>query len=194
MAAHGAREDAAVARRDRPPKSTWQRFLEQKTTPQRLLLALAGIVTAVVAIGAGVVTLWAWIDAPDDRSDIGSEDVVEASELRDRDIESGTDDADELVQYLVSVAGGDPVALDLTVRAHGEDTIGSHLALWYNCEEGAVIGDGACNKVRLEFPADAPPPLTRPLGWRFAATYRVTIRTGVDYGQDLDISFDDIST
>jgi hypothetical protein len=188
-----------MAQRDRRRGSTWQRFLQQRTVPQRLLLAVAGIVGAVAAIAAAVVAVGSWVGGDDDGDDRGGggdgsqEQVVEASELDGVTVESGTDDADELVRFLVAADGGDPVALDLTVLANGDEPITSHLALWYNCEPGAIVGDGACNKVRLAFPADNQPPQTRPLGWRFASTYRITVSAGVDYGQDLDLSFDDIS-
>gem|GEM_PF-4912422 len=34
--------------------SAWQRFLDQKTTPQRLVIALAALVGACVTIAAGI--------------------------------------------------------------------------------------------------------------------------------------------
>lgn len=172
-------------------KSTWERFLDQKTTPQRLLLAVAAIVAAVGLLGALAVTIGDRLggDDPD-----GTE-VVEVGELNGEVIEQGTASADDFVRHLVSVAGGAPVQLDLTVRApETESAIGSHLPLWYNCDDGAVVGDGACNLVRLEFPTDTPPAVTNPLGWRFQGRYRVTIRNGVDFGTDLDLSFDDIDS
>lgn len=169
-----------------PPPSRWQLFLDSKTSPQRLLVALAGMVTAVVAIAAAVVTLTGWFAADGDRPGRSSPPPGSV-------VESGTAQADDLVRRLLAADHGDPIALDLTVLALQGATIESHLALWYNCEPGAVVGDGACNKVRLEFPSDTQPPRTKPLGWRFRGRYRVDVRNGVDYGTDLDISFDDIA-
>lgn len=35
----------------------WERFLDQKTVPQRFLIALAGIVAALGVVGGGVYSL-----------------------------------------------------------------------------------------------------------------------------------------
>ena len=179
-------------------KRWWQKLLDQKMTGHRLLLVIGGIAGAVVSIGTVVITLAGWFGGDDGggagAGAGGGERVRSATAFAGHVVESGTDEGDDLVRFLLAASGGDPLGLDFTVRAPDGFVISSHLVLWYNCAPGAVVGSGACNRVRLEFPSDIPVQTLNPLGWRFRGTYRVTIRTGVDYGTDLDISFDDIST
>ena len=87
-------------------------------------------------------------------------------------IRSGTDEGDDFVRFLIANDGGAPVALDLTVLTPEGFDGGPDLPLWYNCAPGAVVGSGACNRVRLEFPSDIPVATSNPAGWRFRSTYR----------------------
>jgi hypothetical protein len=158
---------------------------------QQVVVAAGAVAGAIVSIGTLVIIVAGWLGGGDDDGD--GEKVRTAAGLP-QVVESGTGDGDDFVRFLLANDGRDPVALDLTVRVADGSLIDPYLPLWYNCAPGAVVGSGACNLVRLEFPSDTPVLTTNPSGWRFRGTYRVMVRNGVDYGTDLDISFDDIST
>jgi hypothetical protein len=174
-------------------RSWWKGYVDETSRAQKVVIAVGSIATAVVAIGTAVVSLAGWFGG-DDGEGGGGERVRPATAFDGRVIESGTDDGDDLVRFLIAASGGEPVELNLTVLAPGGVAPDPYLPLWYNCAPGAVVGSGACNRVRLEFGSDTPVLTRNPVGWRFRGTYRVLVRNGVDYGTDLDIGFDDIST
>ncbi len=181
-----------------PPASPSRRekFLAEATRTQKIFAVVGTVAGAIVAVGTIVITLAGWFGGGDDGGggDGATEQVRSATAFEGRRIESGTDEGDDFVRFLIGASGGEPVELDLTVLAPEESGSGPYLPLWYNCRPGAVVGSGACNRVRLESASDTPVLTRNPDGWRFRGTYRVLVRNGEDYGTDLDIDFDDIAT
>jgi hypothetical protein len=140
---------------------------------------------AIGVIGGAAVWIGGWLDGSS-----AAERLIAA----DGDvIESGTAEGDSFVRFLLEHAGADPVELNVDVRApEGWQETAPNMVLWYQCDPGEIVGDGACLRVRLELPGDSPV-LTKPLGWRFRGTYRIAVRTGAGFGTDMDIVFDDIT-
>src|SRR5262245_38427867 len=93
---------------DAPPvrkPSTWQRLLDNKTGPQRLVISLGALAAALIAIGGVVAAVVRAFD--DDGGGAG----LDRSPGTTREIESRSDEADGFVRELLDHDGG-VVALD----------------------------------------------------------------------------------
>jgi hypothetical protein len=155
---------------DRRP-STWQRLLDNKTGPQRLLISLGALAAALIAIG-GVVT--AVVRVFDDDEGAGSN--LDRAPGETQRIESGEDPADRFVAELLDHDGG-VVALDH--RVIGEPGP-ADVSLLYNCTDTSV-----CSLVRLQDMTDEADLMAD--GRWFKGCYAVT-QVGNGFGADfLDI-------
>jgi hypothetical protein len=125
-------------------RSTWQRFLRGKTSPQRFVLALGALAAALLAVG-GVVTGVAVLLGGDDDPGSNSANPVADGTVQ---VTNQKPSADAFVTFLLQAAGGAPVQLDHKVTAPLGD---GHYRLEYDC--GKSTG---CSFVRLETPADIP--------------------------------------
>lgn len=170
-----------------PPKPrAWAQFLDQKTTPQRFLLAVAALVGALATIAGAAWAVAGWIDG-------GNEGGVITGVVSGR-LEQGSRGADELISALLAKDQG-RVDLDVVVAAPQgtpEGPIYSFVPLLYNCR-GQAVGSDHCNRARLEFGDVDPPASVRPSGVHFRGTYAVTVRSGTVFGTDVDIVVRDIS-
>jgi len=179
--------DVDAEQPNRPPKAgAWARFLDQKTTPQRFLLALAALVGAVATIAGAAWVVAGWIDG-------GNERGVRSDAPHGR-LEQGSLEADEFISALLANNEG-RVDLDVVVAAPEgtpEGPIYSFISLLYNCR-GQAVGSDHCNRARLEFGDVDPPAAVRPPGVHFRGTYAITLRNGTVFGTDVDIVVRDIS-
>lgn len=158
-----------------PRQSTWARFLEQKTTVQRVLLAVGALATAVLAIGAVIAGLAAFLD--DDSPHRGGADTGTV-----QDVVNQEDTADDFVRFLLDAAGGRPVQLDHRVAAPRGD--GGQAELQYDC--AAPTG---CSFVRVE--AGDHIPNTFAGGVWYQGCWAIT-KDGAGYGAghlDLELSW-----
>jgi hypothetical protein len=164
----------ATVDRPKPKKSWWQRFLDGKTVPQKLIVAIGALAAASIAIGTIVVAAINWLDdgardghtaASDSGGFVGDGDGDEPFVLH-----SGTLDADRFVQFGIAAARrGDPFELDVQIPEALFDN-GSHVRLFYACDDSGVIGDGPCSFVRLEQRRSTPIALD-PVGWWLRGCY-----------------------
>ena len=124
-----------------PTPSMWQRFLDGKTSFQRLVIALgalAGAVLTIAAVVGGVAKIL------DERVTVRPADG-EVQKIQNRE-----KTADDLVRFLLKAAKDRaPVQLDHQVMAPRGP--GGEFRLEYNCKDA-----GLCNFVRLETPSDIP--------------------------------------
>lgn len=166
-----------------PGSGAWQRFLDQKTVPQRLLVALAAVVTSVAVISGGV---YAVVRAV---GDSGSSDAP-GSALRDRTVvRQQSFEADAFVHDLVE-ATRQPGTIRLNHVVYEQPGrpifTDSDLRLVYNCRKG-------CDTVRLQFPnglENRPRAVEDGAAAEFLGQYQVKLTRGVDFGDDaLDIAF-----
>lgn len=171
----------------------WERFLDQRTVPQRLLIALAGIVTALGVVGGGLYT-FAGLFGGSSANDATPIAVGER-------VEQGSPEADTFVRKLLTAAG-ERLELDSIVQAPAEfppeglppeGVLYSYLPLFYNCQ-GKPAGHDNCNSAELEF-GDVDPPATirSPLGVHFKGTYAIRIREGTIFGTNLKIIVLDVN-
>jgi hypothetical protein len=130
--AEGAVEQPA----DRKP-STWQRLLDNRTGPQRLLISLGALAAALIAIG-GVVT--AVLGVFDGEGSGGEANLDQAPGETQR-IENRTEEANRFVAALLDHDGA-VVALDHKVIA---ENVAADAHLFYNCTDA-----GVCNMVRIQ--------------------------------------------
>lgn len=168
----------------------WQRFLDQKTAPQRLLIAVAGIVAALVTIGGGVYAASTLIGGDGDR--VGG--AGDGAAVAGKRIEQGTDDADDLIRRLLA-ADGARVKLARQIAAPAGEVPFAHgdIRLHYNCK-GRPVGSDNCNVVRLAVPNDHPPQIVDKTVAYFNGTYAISVDPrGAVYGTDFDVAFDDLA-
>ncbi|MGH3775922.1 MAG: hypothetical protein ACRDRR_09335 [Pseudonocardiaceae bacterium] len=174
--------------------SAWERFLDQRTVPQRFLIALAGIVTALGVVGGGVYAFAGWFGDPSQPKD-GTQIAAGGR------VEQGSPEADAFVRRLLA-AGGQRLELDTIVRVPAEFPPGglppegriySFVPLFYNCQ-GKLPGHDNCNSAELAF-GDVDPPVTvrSPLGVHFKGMYAVRITEGTVFGTDLQIVVLDVN-
>ncbi|MGH3872423.1 MAG: hypothetical protein ACRDSR_13100 [Pseudonocardiaceae bacterium] len=174
--------------------SAWERFLDQKTVPQRFLIALAGIVTAIGVVGGGIYVFAGWFEDSDQLND--DTPIVAGGRVA-----QGSPEADVFVRGLLK-ASGQRLELDTIVQAPAgfpsgglppEGRIYSYLPLFYNCQ-GKPPGNDNCNSAELEF-GDVDPPVTvsRPLGVHFKGTYAIRISGGTIFGSNLEIVILDVN-
>jgi hypothetical protein len=124
---------------DAPPgrkPSTWQRLLDNKTGPQRLLISLGALAAALIAIG-GVVT--AVVRVFDDDGD-GSANLDRAPSETQR-IENRTEEGNRFVAALLDHDGS---VVDLDHRVIAEN-VAADAHLLYNCAD-----TGVCDMVRIQ--------------------------------------------
>ena len=156
---------------DAPPRrtpSTWQRLLDNKTGPQRLVISLGALAAAVIAIG-GVVTAVVRVFDGD-----GSPSLDRAPN-ETQQIESRSTDADRFVQDLLD-HDGSVVELDHKLIAQRGP---ADVSLLYDCSD-------VCSTVRVQAPEGGADETAEWL-W-FQGCYAVT-KTGFGYGADvLDIA------
>jgi hypothetical protein len=165
---------------DPAPTNGWNRFLEQKTAPQRFLLAVAAIATALAAIGGIGYTVVRWVA---DRAGGG----VATSSGR---VAQGSPEADALIKDLLS-ANGRRTELDVIVEDRLErksDPIYAFVNLWYDCK-GQPAGRDTCSEATLEFGdvKNIPVTVRDPLGVHFRGTFAISVRQGTVFGTDLKI-------
>ncbi len=168
----------------------WQRFLDQKTAAQRLLIAVAGIVAALVTIGGGIYAASTLVGDDGDRDGGAGDGATVAGER----IEQGTDGADELIRRLLAAAGG-RVKLDRRISAPAGEVpfTDGDIRLHYNCK-GRPAGTDNCNVVRLQVPSDPPPQIIDKTVAYFNGTYAISLAPGgAVYGTDFDVAFDDLA-
>jgi hypothetical protein len=122
------------------PESLREHVVAGATTPQKLLTTLGGAATALLAIGAVIAALWAWVlpalapSAPNAGAPASATDG--STVIRNQSAE-----ADGLVRLLLTAARGRPVQLDHKVYAPNTNP---EYTLEYNCR------NGVCAQVRLE--------------------------------------------
>ena len=92
---------------------------------------------------------------------------------------SGTLDADRFVQFGIAAARrGDPFELNVQIPEALFDN-GSHVRLFYACDDSGVVGDGPCSFVRLEQGRSTPIALD-PVGWWLRGCYML-VQDGAGY-------------
>ena len=182
----GSEAGTATINRPKPKKSWWQRFLDGKTVPQKLIVAIGALAAASIAIGTIVVAAINWLDN-DDREvrTTATDSGVFAGDSGDDEpfvLHSGTPDADRFVQFGIAAARrGDPFELNVQIPEALFDN-GSHLRLFYACDDSGVIGDGPCSFVRLEQGSSTPIALD-PVGWWLRGCYML-VQDGAGYQAD----------
>lgn len=178
--------------------SAWQRFLEQKTTPQRLLVAVAAIVTSLTAVGGAVYGLTQVLGDSDPPATTTTSTASTASTAGTGGTPAGmtvvrqqSPEADQLVRDLVAAArGSGTIRLHHMVFEQAGRVIftDSDLRLIYNCGSA-----GGCDLVRLQFPRgleNRPRVVEDGEAAEFKGQYSVQLTRGVDFGDEtLDIAF-----
>jgi hypothetical protein len=172
----------ATIKTPKPKKSRWQRFLDGKTVPQKLIVAIGALAAASIAIGTIVIAAINWLD---DGDRDGYTAATDSAGFADGDgdepfvLHSGTPDADRFVQFGIAAARqGDPFELNVQIPEALFDN-GSHLRLFYACDDSGVIGDGPCSFVRLEQGRSTPIALD-PVGWWLRGCY-LLVQDGAGY-------------
>lgn len=163
----------------------WRRFLDQATSLQKLLIALGGIATAILAIGALVIAVGNLVDDSDDTERSRSGGAGALGDLDGTTVHSDTAEADALIAGLLSVAAGDTrtVHLDVKVLADASQPALDSADIWvyFNCSPGP------CSKARLQFPRNEAVE-TNPLGLDLTGSWEVRLARGVDFqSKELDI-------
>ena len=176
----------ATIKTPEPKKSRWQRFLDGKTTPQKLIVAIGALAAASIAVGTIVVAAINWLDiGGGDRRTTATDSGEFAGESGDDEpfvLHSGTPDAGRFVQFGIAAARqGDPFELNVQIPEALFDN-GSHLRLFYACDDSGVIGDGPCSFVRLEQGTSTPIALD-PVGWWLRGCY-LLVQDGAGYQAD----------
>jgi hypothetical protein len=154
-----AREDRLVS--DQPPKrsrSLWSRFAAQETSAQKVLIAIAALVTAVATIVGAGAALVRWLGPTTGEAD-------ETRGLASRDgqvvVEQGSDEADDLVRAFID-SKGDRMELNVMVVAqHGVADPQWLFHLWYNCSglgRGEPPGADRCDDAAFVFDDQNPSP------------------------------------
>lgn len=147
----------------------WERFLDQRTVPQRFLIVLAGIVAALGVVGGGAYAFAEWFGDPSQPND--STPIVAGGRVA-----QGSPEADTFVRGLLEADGqrrelGTIVSAPTEFPPGGlpsEGVIYSFLPLFYNCQ-GKPPGRDNCNSAKLEFgdvkgiPVTVRSPLSCPL-------------------------------
>ena len=175
---------AATINRPNPKRSRWQRFLDGKTVPQKLIVAIGALAAASIAIGTIVVAAINWLDNGDRERPTAA--IDSGVFVGDGDepfvLHSGTPDADRFVQFGIAAARrGDPFELNVQIPEALFDN-GSHVRLFYACDDSGVIGDGPCSFVRLEQGSTTPIELD-PVGWWLRGCY-LLVQDGAGYQAD----------
>lgn len=187
---------------EKPKKkpSGWQRFLNQKTAPQRLLVAVAAIATSLTAIGGAIYALTRVVggsDPPAQVSTTGGTDATTTTRPPSSApsgrtvVRQQSPEADQLVRDLVAAAGSTRmIRLDHLIYEQAGRVIftDSDLRLVYNC--GSALG---CDLVRLQFPRgleNRPRVVEDGQAAEFLGQYTVQLTRGIDFGDEsLDIAF-----
>ncbi len=162
-----------------------RRFLDQATTAQKLLLAVGGIATAILAIGALVLAVGDRLDNDDDSADSPSGGLPSLVSLDGETIESRTEEGDALITGLLAVAEREPRTVHLGVKVLADDSQpalnSADIWVYFNCSPGS------CGKARLQFPRNDAV-VTNPLGFDLTGWWEVALARGVDYqSAELDI-------
>lgn len=156
---------------------------DPRTVPQRFLIALAGIVTALGVVGGGVYAFAGRFGDPSQPKD-GTPIVAGGR------VEQGSPEADAFVRGLLA-AGGQRRGSTRSSRRRqsfhreglpSEGRIYSFLPLFYNCQ-GKLPGYDNCNSAKLMF-GDVDPSVTvrSPLGVHFKGMYAIRITEGHNGG------------
>jgi len=143
-------------------RSLWTRFAAQETSLQKVLIALAAMVTALATIvGAGVGIVQLVGRMTDNGSSSTSDDLT--SRKGQILVEQGSAEADDLVRAFVE-SRGDRTELDVMVLGQARDTDPQWiLHLWYNCqglETGQSPGEDRCDEAAFVFDDQNPSPPT----------------------------------
>jgi len=163
----GARSPGPAAR-----QSMWHRFLDGKTSGQRLVVALGALAGALLAIGGLVAAVSALVG--DDTPPGGTTSTPPGVSV----VENQSEEADGFVRDLLATNGA-PVQLNTKVLAPDE---GSHVRLEYDCEKPT-----GCSSTRLEMGSFIPDRI--PGGVWYQGCYSV-VKEGAGYGADhLDLEF-----
>lgn len=161
-----------VAEENRRP-SSWQLFLDGKTTWQRLLIALGAIAGALVAIGGLVAGIGALAGG---KTAVSSTPKTVAGE--ETVVMNQSKDADAFVRFLLGTDGS-PVQLNHKVIA---PDAGSHVRLEYDCAKRT-----GCSFTRLEAGTFIPDRIEG--GVWYSGCFSV-VREGAGYAADhLDLEF-----
>ena len=165
----------------------WQRFLDQKTVPQRLLVALAGVVTSLTLIAGAVYAAGRALRDGDETARPSSQEAPNGRTV----VQQQSPDADQFVRDLVAAArDSGTIRLDHLVYEQSGRVIftDSDLRLVYNCRPAM-----GCNMARLQFPnglENRPRVVEDDKAAVFLGQYGVTLGRGAEFGDDaLDIAF-----
>lgn len=162
-----------MAKENRKP-SSWQQFLDGKTTWQRLIIAVGAIAGALVAIGGLVAGIGAL--AGDRKSAMSSTTTTFAGE--EIVVMNQSKDADAFVRFLLGT-DGTPVQLNHKVIA---PDAGSHIRLEYDCAKRT-----GCSYTRLEAGTFIPDRIEGGVWYRGCFS---VVREGAGYAADhLDLEF-----
>ena len=186
-----------------PEAGIWQRFLDQKTAPQRLLVALAAVVTSVAIVAGGVYTVLRLGDDSDPASSTTSSTTGSTAPTATRlgtssstrpgstVVRQQSPEADRFVHDLVEAASGPgTIRLNHIVYEQGGRVIftDSDMRLVYNC-----IPQRGCDTVRLQFPnglENRARVVEDGTAAEYLGQYNVMLTRGVEFGDDaLDIAF-----
>ena len=132
MTAPGVARDHDTVSTDQPAgrQKPWARFAAQETTAQKVLLAIAALMTAVATIVGAGFALVQWL-SPWFAGDGQADDLtVKAGQVL---VEQGSDAADDLV---LAFADSDGERIDLNVMVVagvGQENPQWQFYLWYNC-------------------------------------------------------------
>ncbi len=157
-----------------PQPSTWHRFLDGKTSGQRLVLALGALAGALLAIGALIAGIGALVGDDDGPATPGTSTTPTGETV----VESQSEGADAFVRQLLATEGA-PIQLNHKVMAPDAD---AHFRLEYDCAKAT-----GCSFTRLE--TEAFNEARIPGGVWFRGCYSV-VGDGAGYGaDDLDLEF-----
>jgi hypothetical protein len=193
----GSDAGTATIERPRPKKSWWQRFLDGKTVPQKFIVAIGALAAAAIAVGTIVAAAINWLGNGDPESRTTVTDSAEfAGDGVDGEpfvLRSGTPDANRFVEFGIAAARrGNPFELNVQIPEALFDN-GSHLRLFYACDDSGVIGDGPCSFVRLEQGSSTPIALN-PIGWWLRGCYLLALDGAGYQAEHLDFELTWVNT
>lgn len=140
------------------PRKAWARFAAQETTAQKVLLAVAAMVTAVATIVGAGFALVQWLSPRFDTGGQMGDLTVRKDQVL---VEQGSEEADTLVRDFVDSEGERLEINVMVVAGEGQENPQWQFHLWYNCsglESDEPPGEDACDRALFTFDDQSPSP------------------------------------